>query len=133
MTVFLDICYAPLLHNDIARWRPDPTMQFKPSVEAFLYTVLLQELQSQVGPLVDIVLSPAPDEENAASVGMFLDHCEKQSGTGATLALGLLDMVWSLPAPIRPKLGDWVFAAVFEALRRYGVFTRYRRRSKGVP
>lgn len=74
---------------------------------------------------MDIVLSPAPDKVSAASVGTFLDHCEEKHGTGATLALGLLDMVWSMPAPIRPAVGEWVFAAVYEALRRYEVLSRY--------
>lgn len=86
----------------------------------------LQALQSQLGPLVDIILSPSPDEENSEAVGNFLDRSQELSGTGATLALALLDMGWSMPAPIRPKLGDRVFAVVFEALRRYGLFTRCR-------
>lgn len=64
------------------------------------------------------------DEENGKSVGVFLDRCEEQSGTGATLSLSLLDAVWSMPHPIRPDVGDKVFVAVYAALRRYGVFKR---------
>ncbi|CAM9744391.1 unnamed protein product [Ascophyllum nodosum] len=84
-----------------------------------------QALQSQLGPLVDLVLSSHPDKVNAEAMGNFLDRSQEESGTGATLALALLDMGWSMPARIRPKLGDRVFAAVYEALRRYGLFTRY--------
>lgn len=84
-----------------------------------------QAIQAHVGLLMDAVLSPAPDEENAQAIGSILDHCEEQhKGAGATLALGYLDTVWWLPAPIRPEIGALAILAVYEALRRFRVFTR---------
>lgn len=88
------------------------------------HTASLQGLQSRLGPAVDIILSPADDKKNAQSMTELLDRCEEESGMGATLALGILDTVWSLPAPVRPQIGEWVISAVYEALRRYGVFSR---------
>lgn len=74
---------------------------------------------------MDAVLSPAPDEENAQAIASILDRCEEQhKGAGATLALGYLDTVWWLPAPVRPEIGALAILAVYEALRRFGVFTR---------
>lgn len=78
-----------------------------------------------VGLLMDAVLSTAPDEENAQAIASILDRCEEQhKGAGATLALGYLDTVWWLPAPVRPEIGALAILAVYEALRRFGVFTR---------
>lgn len=75
---------------------------------------------------MDAVLSPAPDKENAEAIARILDSCEaQQKGAGATLALGYLDTVWWLPAPVRPEIGALAILAVYEALRRFGVFTRY--------
>ncbi|CAM9953686.1 unnamed protein product [Ectocarpus sp. 12 AP-2014] len=87
---------------------------------------LCKAVQAHVGQLMDAVLSPAPDEENAEAIKRILDRCEKQhKGAGATLALGYLDTVWWLPAPIRPAIGALAILAVYEALRRFGVFTRF--------
>lgn len=84
-----------------------------------------QAIQAHVGQLMDAVLSPKPDEENAQAIARILDRCEEQhKGAGATLALGYLDTVWWLPAPIRPEIGALAILAVYEALRRFGVFTR---------
>ncbi len=90
--------------------------------------LLYQAIQAHAGPLMDALLnSPAPDEENAEAVTRILDSCEEQyKGAGATLALGYLDTVWWLPAPIRPEIGALALLAVYEALRRFGVFTRCR-------
>lgn len=85
-----------------------------------------QAVQAHVGLLTDAVLSPAPDEDNAEAIQKVLDSCEAQhKGAGATLALGYLDTVWWLPAPIRPEIGALAILAVYEALRRFEVFTRY--------
>lgn len=54
----------------------------------------------------------------------FLDNCEQETGTGAVMALGLLDGLWSLPAPFRPDVGDAAVVEVYQALRRYGVLSK---------
>lgn len=92
---------------------------------AFLLFFPRQAIQAHVGLLMDAVLSPAPDEENAQAIASILDRCEEQhKGAGATLALGYLDTVWWLPAPVRPEIGALAILAVYEALKRFGVFTR---------
>ncbi|CAM9455091.1 unnamed protein product [Pylaiella littoralis] len=90
------------------------------------HRALTTAIQAHAGLLMDAVLSPALDEENAEAIARVLDRCEEQhKGAGATLALGYLDTVWWLPAPIRPEIGALAILAVYEALRRFGVFTRF--------
>ncbi|CAM9230814.1 unnamed protein product [Laminaria digitata] len=107
--------------------KPDKTAadQRSPRERREYARIQAKGLQSRLGPAVDIVLSPADDKKNALAMTELLDRLEEESGMGATLALGILDTVWSLPAPVRPEIGEWVISAVYEALRRYGVFTRY--------
>lgn len=74
--------------------------------------------------MANIVLCPASENRKAKEMASFLDHCQDESGTGSVMSLVLLDGLWSLPAFIRPVVGDQVVVEVYDALRRYGVLTK---------
>lgn len=122
--VVLPLYFIPELHR--ATYLPHPTVtpiRMSPPPPPLIF--FSQAIQAHAGPLMDALLSTAPDEENAQAIEEILNRCEEQhKGAGATLALGYMDTVWWLPAPIRPECGALAILAVYEALRRFGVFTR---------
>lgn len=84
-----------------------------------------QTLDVQRKRMANIVLCSASENRKSKEIASFLDHCQDESGTGSVMSLVLLDGLWSLPAFIRPVVGDQVVVEVYDALRRYGVLTKF--------